>query len=196
MNRLEEELRLALRREPAPAGFVEKVVDRVAREPMRPRSRLLDRWRRALLGWFEFSPFGMRAAVAAAVILLAVGLFAFWLTRSGQRTRTSTPQETAQTPPQNPTQPGTVDKGSQSTVGDERIGSDRSSVKNEFVHSASKRRTHQESKLSNASERIQHHPSTEAEAAKEQVMLALQIASSTLGDARRSVQEEDSRRSR
>jgi hypothetical protein len=195
MNRLEEELRLAFRREPAPAGFVEKVVERVAREPVKPRSRLLDRWRRALIGWFEFSRPGLRGAVAAAVILLAVGLFAFWLTRSGQRPGTSTAQETAQKQPENPTQPGTADQtGSQSTVGDERNGSNRTG-RNDFVHSARRGRTHQDSKMSHAAERTQHHPSTEAEAAKERVMLALQIVSSTLGDARRSVQE-DSVRSR
>jgi hypothetical protein len=199
MNRLEEELRITLRREPAPAGFVEKIVERVAKEPVKSRSSFLDRWRQAWFGWFEISRPAMRGAVAAAVILLAVGLLAFWMTRSGERAATSDQEQVAQTAPANP---AASDSRAEQRTPQPNAGSvdpgDSRLVRTRAEPSKSRRivRTQSDSRVRNAPERIQHHPSSEAEAAKEQVMLALQIASSTLGDVQRSVQEADSRRSR
>jgi negative regulator of sigma E activity len=65
MNRFEDELRNALRREDPPEGFEARVLARAAAEP-RPQSA----WER-LWGWFRM-PVVARAAMAGALCLLVV----------------------------------------------------------------------------------------------------------------------------
>jgi len=69
MNRLEDELRNALRREQPPPGFAARVLARAAAEP-RPETAWARAWG-TLSGWFR-APAVARAAMAGALCLLVV----------------------------------------------------------------------------------------------------------------------------
>jgi anti-sigma-K factor RskA len=69
MNRLEDELRNALRRQEPPAGFAARVLARAAGEPA-PQSAWARVWE-TLTSWFR-APLFARAALAGALCLLVV----------------------------------------------------------------------------------------------------------------------------
>ncbi len=68
MNRLEDALREALRREEPPVGFAERVMERVQSRAQRaPRQGAVNRW------WSFRQPFGLRWAAAFASLVLLIG---------------------------------------------------------------------------------------------------------------------------
>jgi negative regulator of sigma E activity len=73
LERLDDELRNALRRQEPPEGFEARLMARLAREP-RPlsvQSRILSRVWEAISAWFQ-APVFARAALAGALCLLVV----------------------------------------------------------------------------------------------------------------------------
>ena len=196
MSRLEEELKMAMRREPAPPGFVERVIDRVNSEPPARIRTGRKGWRSlfaSLFGRLELPRLNVAQAALAFAVVIAITVAAFFLTRPAH-------------------QPGPLQAG-----GGPAAAGEEPARKNENVAPNSPANSHVElkdskprpkenrafkhsvfvSKVNQREEtKQQPQPSSEAEAAKEQVMLALQLVSSTLGDAQRSVQGQDYGRSR
>lgn len=69
MNRLEDELRSALRREQPPADFTDRVMARIAQLPARQeKERSSDGWLKRLAGFFQ--PHRMKWAMAGAMACL------------------------------------------------------------------------------------------------------------------------------
>jgi hypothetical protein len=184
MSRLDDELKMAFRREPAPNGFTERVMERVLQQQVEMESRRQKSWFRLLIGWLGGGNRRMLELAALALLLIAIGLIAygvFHVPQPEQIAKAEPGQGPAKLPDSVPTQPpGPVEKMAQQGPAVTTVRTGRS---------FSPRPRHQT--------HVKAAPSVEAEAAKEQVMLALHIASSTLGDAQRSVQEdEDYRKSR
>lgn len=174
MSRLDDELKMAFRRQPAPAGFADKVMESIAAQRPVRESREPGRWWRSLFGWFGGNRLLQAAVVAMlliAIVVVAYRMFAIppvrQMARGNERVETPPPEGPA-TRPGLPTDP----------VRDQRTSNTADSPAVTSRVRVPPRRPE-----------VTH--ADEAEAAKEQVMLALQIASSTLADAQRSVQEDE-----
>lgn len=72
MDRMEEELRKALRREPPPAGFAQRIIDRARMEAQSVPAPLS--WRERLRTWIRLPRLQMVAAAAALVVIVASGV--------------------------------------------------------------------------------------------------------------------------
>jgi hypothetical protein len=171
MSRLDDELRMAFRREPAPPGFTENLLERVREGNIQRVSRRRETgWWRLVIGWFEMSNSRLARSAATVLAILVLALLAYKMTpRSRERGKTAviqTPQEPRNEQGASPA-PIPPDDGI--------VAGDSQPRPIKVVTTGVRHRLPQ--------------PSSEAEAAKEQVMLALHIASSTLGDAQRLVRE-------
>src|SRR5262245_42188186 len=86
MNRFEEELKLALRREEPPPGFTDRVMARIAELQGQEKSREKSVWLRRLMEFFQ--PARMKWAMAGAMAgLLLIGGFGVHRFRENERRR-------------------------------------------------------------------------------------------------------------
>lgn len=170
MSRLDDELKLAFRREPAPTDFTDRVIQRVRLERRPSVVQQSSGWWRQLIRWFDTR--NLRLVQVGAVALLLIALLAV----AYRISHVTPPAETAVDNPGVQSKPEPIPLTPVTPV--PSVSPDLSVVPVRTPTTQPPRIRH-----------IQNAPSSEAEAAKEQVMLALQIASSTIGDAQRSVQE-------
>jgi len=173
MSRLDDELKIAFRREPAPAGFTDKVLARLAHETRQGKSPHRARWWRAVLAWFDSSNMRLIQVGVAILLFVLIAAVAYRLTRHA---------------PQEPVK--------QAVVTPKPDGADAPTQRADDTDqkSIATNDSQQEPQAPKRQRRRELRPSSEAEAAKEQVMLALYVASSTLNDMQRSVQEGDNHR--
>jgi hypothetical protein len=183
MSRLDDELKMAFRREPAPPGFTDKVMERIAARRLEHDSREHVNWWRSLPAWFSATRLLRAAAVAMLLVAIVLVAYRMLAVSPVQQVARDTEGEGAQPPvrqssgptrsPEAATARETAEPGLQPTT-----------------KSNSVRRASQVS-VRVPRRRPEVTPPDQAEAAREQVMLALQIASSTLAGAQRSVQEDE-----
>jgi hypothetical protein len=167
MSDLEKELGLALRREEPPEGFAERVLARIAEEPPAiPRSR---RRPRVL--------YGMAATAAAAAIAGVFALGAWRVASPLPGTDTAGPQQVADTAPAPDIEP--VPPTKEPRVVPPPL-SRRAPTKTKRPGATHRRSTPRKEETTLA----------EARHAQEQLMLALRIASDSLGTARRMTLDE------
>ena len=170
MSRLDDELRAPFRRVEPPAGFAERVIGRI-NNPAAPKQSL---WRK-LKSFFE-PPVARWVAVGVAASLL-VAIFASQYTQIQE----ATPEQqraplSAEVPP----------------VGNEPVAPlpDKRQAPPEIKQQPVKHRAAVNRNLL-AQQRRERQHRLEAEQAKAQIMLALQIASTTLNEANKMVRGDD-----
>jgi hypothetical protein len=177
MSRLDDELRNAFRREPPPADFTARVLERIARQPA-PRLQ----WWKRLATWFEPPKLRWVAIGVTASLLIAIGAAQY------SRLRRAPVNENAKVAGvQRP------DEANGPTIAPDRDNRGRNlaipgpkpgpSVKRGATSSKDHR-------LALARHQKELELRAEGEAAKQKLMLALSIASSTLNNAERAIRDE------
>ena len=174
MNHLDDELRLALRREDPPPDFAERVLDRLDAE--RRASESPARSRRSPL-------YGLAAAAALALMALA-GLWVASLLSNGRK---------AAGPPVAEAPPSVSEEGNKVTnrheqPDDEPHKSAAAPPRSPSLHRVARRG--ERSRAPQAGRQaVSDLSAAQAEAAREQLMLALRIAGAKLNMAQRKIQE-------
>ena len=179
MSRLDDELRKAFRREQPPVDFTTRLLERVAQQPA-PKAPWWHRFAMLLdppkLRWVAIG--------VTASLLLAIGAAQYnrlnqvVVDDSGKVATQVTPPEEGVKEPATPTlesggvQPKTASSGATSTT----------------PHRGDSRPTNH--RLARARHQQDRELQAEGEAAKEQLMLALSIASSALNDAQKAVHDD------
>ena len=173
MSRLDDELRNAFKREQPPADFTARVLERVARQPEPQRSL----WQR-LAALVEPPKMRWVAIGVTAALLIAIGAAQY--SRLANKVVDDTGKLSQAGPPPEekkaPVNQGEVDS----------VITHRNSVAVPKKHTLSLKR-HQ---LATAQPAKDKEMKSEAEAAKDKLMLALSIASSTLNDAQKAVHDD------
>jgi len=179
MSRLDDELRMAFRREQPSGDFTDRVLERIARQPV-PKLK----WRQTLAALFQPPKLRWVAIGATATLLVAIG--------AAQYARLH---------------PEVIDdsgKVAQKAQGGSNTAGDAGSVKTpDVIHQApapkleptpQRNTDHHLAAVSNrklnhtrAKDRVGN---PEAEAAREKVMLALHITSETLNEAQRAIRDD------
>jgi hypothetical protein len=173
MSRLDDELRNAFKREQPPADFTARVLERVARQP-EPRRTL---WQR-LVALVEPPKMRWVAIGVTAALLIAIGAAQY--SRLANKVVDDTGKLSQAVPPPEekkaPVNQGEVDA----------VITHRNSV------AVPKKRALSLKRHQLAAARVEKAPETksEAEAAKDKLMLALSIASSALNDAQKAVHDD------
>jgi len=179
MSRLDDELKIAFKRKDAPPDLLARVLARLDEPaPVIKRS-----WRDRLASFFGIGD--MRLVAAAVAALLVVAIAAAWYLAPRERAVDSTPQ--------------TAQKETAPDKADPRVHADEG-VKNQPApqevqpKNQGKVATGKPGGVRRASNLVARgvrpKVSPEAEAAKEKVMYALQIASDTLNDVQRVIQND------
>jgi hypothetical protein len=171
MNRLDDEIRNAFRREQPPAEFTARVLQRIALQPA-PRPR----WWQRLATLLEPPKLRWMAIGMTATLLLAIGATQYSkLHRAVINDSTSVAQAppTVETP--NTTKENDRPKPESVAVKNPRIGRRDSSIDHQLAVTRYRKR-----------EQLR----AEGEAAKQKLMLALSIASTTLNNAERAIRDE------
>ena len=166
MSRLDDELKIAFRRQEPSPDFTARLIERINSSPA-PRPD----FRQRLAAWFSMPRFRWAAAGATAVILIAIGAALYQTTvREGGKLAAVKPAIT----------------GTDQINGWEDKASEVAAVKQPGPN------LHEPKKFRPRAVAIKREtrPSPEAEAAKERVLFALQIAGATFNDAQRAIQDD------
>jgi hypothetical protein len=174
MSRLDDELKKAFRREPAPFGFADRVLERVATQNHVAANGNRRHLVRALMEWLGLNSLRVGVVAAAALLLIAIGFGTYRMLRKNP----GNGQVAQVRPPDAPPGADPSSKGSDDKVDSSIAVPTPRHTPAPASKGPSRAPAH----------RIETAPSKEAEAAKEKVLLALHIASSTLGEAQRMVQ--------
>lgn len=176
MSRLDDELRMAFRREQPSPDFTDRVLKQVARQPA-PRVR----WWQTLAALFQPPKLRWVAIGATAALLVAIGaaqyarLHPAVIDENGKFATAPTPESGGNTG-------GASRPDPREGPAPKLEPKPRRNFNHRLVAVSNRTRN-------NARPGIQV-VNPEAEAAKEQVMLALQIASTTLGDAQKAIRDD------
>jgi len=170
MNRLDDELRNAFTREQPPAEFTARVLQRIALQPA-PRPR----WWQRLATLLEPPKLRWVAIGVTATLLLAIGATQYSKLHRGVINNTTLVAD----PPAIET-PNTKKEN-------DRLKPESVAVKNPRIRRRDSSIDHQ---LAVTRYRKQEQLRAEGEAAKQKLMLALSIASTTLNNAERAIRDE------
>lgn len=185
MSRLDDELKMAFRREQPPVDFTDRVLEQIVRQP-KPRRR----WWQTLATFLEPPRLKWVAIGATAALLVAIGAAQYSQLHppviddsdkvaGGTNVGVAGPRDTGavKTPePVRETPAPKLEPTPQRNI-DRRVVA---------VSNRRPQNTRPENRVGNP----------EAEAAKEKVMLALYITSTALNDAQRAIREDDDKRQR
>jgi anti-sigma-K factor RskA len=170
MSRLDDELKIAFRRQEPSPDFTARLIERINSSPA-PRPD----FRQRLAAWFSMPRFRWVAIGATAVLLVAIGVAEY-----GRLHQTTV-----------------KDDGKLTAVNPAGTGVDQINEwgnKAPKVDASERPRTHlrepRKFRLNAVAIRREPQPSPEAEAAKERVLFALQVAGATLNDAQRAIQDD------
>ncbi|HEX5733639.1 MAG TPA: hypothetical protein VF131_12460 [Blastocatellia bacterium] len=172
MSRLDDELRAAFRRVEPSSDFAERVIGRINNRPSATKPSL---WQR--LKSFLEPPVARWVAVGVATSLL-VAIFAAQYTQLQEAT------------PEHQAAPGIAERQSPEIRTDKIAPLPEKQPPPTIKHKPVKHRVASNRNLL-AQQRKERRHKIEAEQAKEQVMLALQIASTTLNEANKMVRGDD-----
>ena len=173
MSRLDDELRNAFKRQQPPADFTARVLERIARQP-EPRPSL---WQR-LAAMVEPPKMRWVAIGVTAALLIAIGAAEY--SRLANKVVDDTGKLSQAVPPPEEKSPA---------VNATEVGTDIT-LPNAVV--VPKKHTSALKRHQLATARVEKAPEmkSEAEAAKDKLMLALSIASSALNDAQKAVHDD------
>lgn len=178
MSRLDDELRIAFKRQEPSADFTARVMAQVARQP-EPRAA----WWRRLGALLEPPKLRWVAMGVAASILLAIGI-AQWSKLSQSSNQKQSPEQ------------ATTSGGEKSSPGVGSIDHSNPGVEPAAVRSKpdglekTRKRVRRRPTSTSAELAREAEMRAEGEAAKEKLMVALSIASSTLNDAQKAVHDD------
>ena len=185
MNRLDDELKIAFRRREPSLDFTARVLARIDEESVpQPQMTL---WQR-LAAAFHMPPLGWAALATAALLLIVIGFAQFRAHRGvpGDDPRTATAGE-----PGKDTTVGAPEKTAPEPAATATVQSPEETTPNAPSVGARpergrgmRREAHRQIAVADPK------PSAEAEAARDKVMLALQITSETLNDAQRAISDD------
>jgi hypothetical protein len=178
MSRLDDELRMAFRRERPPVDFTDRVLERIARQPA-PRLR----WWQSLAALFQPPKLRWVAIGATAALLVAIGAAQYARLRPVVIDDSDTVAIEKPAAESTPAPDGTNSPGPAREAPAPKLEPRPHRSFNHRLVAVSNRtrnNTRPQDRVVNP----------EAEAAKEKVMLALHIASTTLGDAQRAIRED------
>jgi hypothetical protein len=200
MSRLDDELRIAFKREQPSMDFAARVLERINETPAPQRN-----WWRRLAALFEPPKLRWIAVGAAASLLVAIGVAQY------QRLQRAAIEESARIARTDSSSgPGAADTKKDEIRKDESVAADTVAAPDgldKVEHKRAAALPHRRVNRGDATRgpalnqaRLAAAPkeravSAEAEAAKERVLFALQIVGSTLNDAQRMIQE-DSQKAR
>jgi hypothetical protein len=211
MSRLDDELRIAFKREQPSMDFAARVLERINETPAPKRS-----WWRRLSELFEPPKLRWIAVGVAASLIVAIGV-AQYQRLQNQRLQKAAIEEGARMAQTDPaSEPGDADTKNDDTKNadakkadagkDESVAAADTVAAPDSIAKIEQRRTVAPSRhrinrgdaaraQASNRDRLAAAPkekpvSAEAEAAKERVIFALQIVGSTLGDAQRVIQED------
>ncbi|MCI0488306.1 MAG: hypothetical protein L0229_17085 [Blastocatellia bacterium] len=184
MSRLDDELKLALgRMEPSP-DFTDRVLKAINPSPAPEKS-----WWQSLTGAFQLPRVRWVAAAAAASLLIVILAFQYWQPRPIEQVKeianagTQPPAESVDNGvAKNPTQPPLSNITANNTGGSKVEDTPRN-IRN---NNGPKRRP-----VKRARSAKEIAAEAEGQAAKEQLLLALRIASTTLSEAQRVIRGDD-----
>jgi hypothetical protein len=177
MSRLDDELRNAFRRQQPPADFTARVLERVARQPEPPRSL----WQR-LVALVEPPKVRWVAIGLTAALLIAIGAAQY--SRLAPKAVDDTGKLSQAAPPPEENKAAVVPAGSTGEHNAVKTPPNAAAVPKS---SGSSLKRHA---LATARIGKDRELKSEAEAAKDKLMLALSIASSTLNDAQKAVHDD------
>ena len=170
MSRLDDELKIAFRRQEPSPDFTARLIERINSSPA-PRPD----FRQRLAAWFSMPRFRWVAIGATAVILIAIDVAEY-----GRLHQTAV-----------------KDDGKLLAVNGASTGVDQINEwgdKTPKVHTSERPRINMREprkfRPNAVAVRREPQPSPEAEAAKERVLFALQVAGATLNDAQRAIQDD------
>ena len=166
MSRLDDELKIAFRRQEPSPDFTARLIERINSSPA-PRPD----FRQRLAAWFSMPRFRWVAIGATAVLLIAIGVGLHQTTVKDD---------------------GKLLAGNRASTEVDQIN--EWGNKTPKVHTSERPRTNirepRKFRPNAIAVRREPQPSPEAEAAKERVLFALQIAGATLNDAQRAIQDD------
>ncbi|HMG36242.1 MAG TPA: hypothetical protein VKM94_20055 [Blastocatellia bacterium] len=194
MSRIDEELKLAFRREPAPSGFSDRLMARINQQPDPAAHRAERRFWSALVNLFRGSSSRLIAVAATALILLLAGFAGYRVLRqSAEKRSTIAINEIDVNTPPRPADPKTGTNQNEPNRPGEQINTSKFpplKVAAKPSSGASSKGRRSAAPDTAQRERIGANQA-EAQAAKERVLLALHIATSTLVEAQRMVQGDE-----
>ncbi|HXG95150.1 MAG TPA: hypothetical protein VNN73_22630 [Blastocatellia bacterium] len=186
MSRLDDELKAAFRRKEPSPDFAARVLARLGEPVAAPPKKTL--WQRLAS---LFAPQRMQFVAAAATAMIVVAVAAFWFLQSKPASvdvNISIAEQTAPTAGapsvQDNSDPKATDetRGTVATANKNKVDRDKPGL----IRASGGRKLNR-SRI-NIAQRATPRVSPEAEAAKEKVLFALQIASNTFNDAQRAMQ--------
>jgi hypothetical protein len=170
MSRLDDELKIAFRRQEPSPDFTARLIERLNSSP-EPRPD----FRQRLAAWFSMPRFRWVAIGATAVMLIAIGVAEY-----GRLHQTTVKDD------------GKLLSVNRASTGVDQI--DAWGNKAPKVHTSERPRTNirepRKFRPNAVAVRREPQPSPEAEAAKVRVLFALQVAGATLNDAQRAIQDD------
>lgn len=170
MSRLDDELKIAFRRQEPSPDFTARLIERINSSP-EPSPSL----RQRLAAWFSMPRFRWVAIGATAVMLIAIGASQYG------RLRQTTVKESGKIAAVNP-----------AIMGVDQINGWGDNAPKLAVIKRPGTNIHEprKTRANGVAIRREPRPSPEAEAAKERVLFALQIASATFNDAQKAIQDD------
>ena len=187
MSRLDDELKIAFKREEPPPDFAARVLERINSTPAPQQispQRSLPRqsfWRR-LADLFSIAEPRWIAIGVAAALLVAIGAAQYMRLHRAPVEEGSKVEALSATP--NPTS-ATSDQTSATASNSQNVVKRVLPIKRRGAN----RLVQPEGRATTVAIRKQQRPSPEAEAATERVLFALQIAGATLNDAQKAIQD-------
>jgi hypothetical protein len=175
MSRLDDELKIAFKREEPSQDFAARVLERINSTPAAPKQS----FRQRLAAFFPLAGRRWVAIGAAAALLIAIGATQY------QRLRQTANEEGGRVEAVNatPSQAGDTPAATAPTAGD--IQSDVKKAP-PIKHTGPARR----GRAAAIAVRKGPRPSPEAEAAKERVLFALQVAGAALNDVQKAIHDD------
>jgi hypothetical protein len=108
MSRLDDELKLAFRRQEPSADFTDRVLARIAAEQRKPQKVSL--WQR-LLGWFQMPTLGLAVAAAAVLLIAVLGVIQYQRSHPGGQEKQTTVANSSPSDNSNSSTPGLAANG-------------------------------------------------------------------------------------
>ncbi|HKP85904.1 MAG TPA: hypothetical protein VJZ26_07405 [Blastocatellia bacterium] len=181
MSRLDDELKIAFRREEPSPDFFERVLERINSSPA-PRPSLRER----LAAFFHAPKLRWVAIGATAALLVAISAAVYL---RGNQTAVEESAKAVELPV--PTKDaGAGQSGSQVDKAEVDKGAGVLTVNQAAANAGQRPPARPKRRTEMIARRVAPRPSPAAEAAKERVLFALQIASATLNDAQKAIQED------
>ena len=179
MSRLDDELKLAFKRQEPSPDFAARVLERISQAPA-PEPGF---WQR-LAAFFDM-PARRWATVglATAALLIAIGV----ARQGGVHQSIAQVGDGVQAVINTPNVPSRV------VTGEKPGGTSQPTITPNPIRVNTPRRHHEHRATRELVAKQEPRPSAEAEAAKERVLFALQIASNALNDAQKAIQEDNGR---